>query len=308
MSSSRATVKSDAGTTEHAIARRRYNRRSSSRSYLDIPLNALRAIIDAPGEPEERRSISTSCGTPPREEPMLTDPHSESRLAVFAKRFAAQTAHGRAARVLDRAFAWVVGLEAPTQAPQARDDAPRPHRGSGVVRHGVFVPLPYGPIPDPTEPSRGIHGPRRFDAFGKYDGATRLELKGMFGCDCECMYGTNDCPSGDSMPGGAVWCFTVEIHTPEAGWQLANFCYADCFSASGPSHGDETTCVNARGRTCFVHGALVGPRGERQWPDGQPGFYDCSRVVDPPATAGLVPPDREGHEQIGTIPDGLHGH
>jgi len=65
MSSSRATVKSDAGTTEHAIARRRYNRRSSSRSYLDIPLNALRAIIDAPGEPEERRSISTSCGTPP---------------------------------------------------------------------------------------------------------------------------------------------------------------------------------------------------------------------------------------------------
>ncbi len=62
----RATVSSDGGATENAIARRRYNRRSSSRPYLGIPLNASCARPSSrEEEPEERRSISTPSGTPP---------------------------------------------------------------------------------------------------------------------------------------------------------------------------------------------------------------------------------------------------
>jgi len=209
-----------------------------------------------------------------------TDPATTRILTAFASGVSRRSFLAK----VGAAAAWVVGVDWVSGGLRPWDPFGLTARGSPASAEPETVEgKPWGPAPkDPKKPKAG-DGPSPNGKIGTGDGCVRQDQQGMRGCDCRCMYGANACPAGDSAPGGAVWCYCLELVDESGTKQTRYLCFADCFGTK--DHIKASTCVNSNRRTCWCEGGKTDGMAHNLWPSDKgkpPGGkkYDCTRVID----------------------------
>jgi len=229
----------------------------------------------------------------------MADDEPDPTTTRFLRWFAAVTPRRTFLGQLGRGFAWLLGAGA-VGAATAWNPLERKARAQSSTSpcQGPYECVRNCPPGTPACPPEHQPNPTYGDTTNM-DGCVRPDQQGMYGCDCTCMGygdGNNDCPDGAVRPGGAVWCWGVDLNygtgKPP---NVHELCYADCFSST------EMHCTNGNGRNCSCRGRLESGQEEWEWPTApQNHYYACTRVID-------MGPTTNTDEQFPTLPAGVPG-